>query len=86
MTEILNCGSCELSEQPGRMCGVVARRTVAEVAKLGYDTTSDSRPYSDIVSQLSLTDPKVDELAAQECNIRLLQQESQRRGYGTVTY
>ena len=86
MKELLNCGSCELEADLGSMCGAVALRSLKEVAKIGYDTSSDSDAPGVIVRKLAATSPDVRAIAEGECQIRQLQHQSIQQGYGTVIY
>jgi hypothetical protein len=86
MTELLNCTDCQYGPPNGSMCGVVASRTLKELVKMGYDTMSDIQTASETVSRLVATNLVARDTAEAECELRLLQHQSVRQGYGTVTY
>jgi hypothetical protein len=86
MKKVLDCSNCEFGAPNGSMCSVVANRTVRELVKLGYDTMSDIQTASETVSRLVATNLVARDTAEAECELLLLQHQSVRQGYGTVTY
>jgi hypothetical protein len=68
------------------MCGVVASRTVREMVKLGFDFSSDMKTGAETIAHLIATNPQVEQIASDECGMRLLQVESTHKGYSSVVY
>ena len=83
--EALNCAECPLSNN-GSMCSSVALRSLAEIARLEYDTSSDMRAPGDIVKGLADTDPDVDAIRRLECSLRLANLANTQSGYAPVVY
>ena len=86
MTERLDCTNCELRTRNDRMCSLVASRTMREMVRIGYDTSSDTMVDVQIVATAAATNPQVHEILVEECGMRLLQLESTQKGYSAVIY